>query len=56
MKKKSVFMISGLIVCVCLLAGAIYLFSRIFPKAEPIGYPDVQDIVSVALGSGKQEV
>ena len=49
MKKKNIILTIVLIVCVGLLAGAIYLFNDIFPKAKPIRHPEPDEIVSVTL-------
>lgn len=49
MKNKNIILTIVLIVCVGLLAGAVYLFNDIFPKAKPIGYPETDEIVSVKL-------
>ncbi len=38
-----------LVVCIGILAGAIYLFNDIFPKAKPIRLPS-ENIISVSLG------
>ena len=49
MKKKNIILTIVLIVCVGLLAGAVYLFNDIFPKAKPIRHPEPDEIVSVKL-------
>lgn len=49
MKKKNIILTIVLIVCIGLLAGAVYLFNDIFPKAEPIRHPEPDEIVSVTL-------
>lgn len=49
MKIKNIILSIVLIVCVGLLAGAIYLFNDIFPKAKPIRHPEPDEIVSVKL-------
>ena len=49
MKKKNIILTIVLIVCVGLLAGAVYLFNDIFPKAKPIRHPELNEIVSVKL-------
>ncbi len=49
MKKKNIILTIVLIVCVGLLAGAVYLFNDIFPKAKPIRHPEPNEIVSVKL-------
>ena len=49
MKKRNIILTIVLIVCVGLLAGAIYLFNDIFPKAKPIRHPEPDEIVSVTL-------
>ena len=49
MKKKNIILTIVLIVCVGLLAGAVYLFNDIFSKAEPIRHPEPDEIVSVTL-------
>ena len=49
MKKKNIILTIALIVCVGSLAGAVYLFNDIFPKAEPIRHPELNEIVSVKL-------
>lgn len=49
MKKKNIILTIVLIVCVGLLAGAVYLFNDIFPKAKPIKHPELNEIVSVKL-------
>lgn len=40
----------GLAVCICIAAGAIYLFNEIFPKAGPINLPQMEQVESVSLG------
>lgn len=49
MKKTNIILTIVLIVCVGLLAGAVYLYNDIFPKAKPIRYPKTDEIVSVTL-------
>ena len=49
MKNKTIILTIVLIVCVGLLAGAVYLFNDIFPKAKPIRHPEPDEIVSVKL-------
>ena len=49
MKIKNIILTIMLIVCVGLLAGAVYLFNDIFPKANPIRNPEPVEIVSVKL-------
>ncbi len=49
MKKKNIILTIVLIICVGLLAGAVYLFNDIFPKAKPIRHPEPDEIVSVKL-------
>ena len=49
MKIKSIILTIVLIVCVGLLAGTVYLFNDIFPKAEPIRHPEPDEIASVKL-------
>ena len=49
MKKKNIILTIVLIICVGLLAGAVYLFNDIFPKAKPIRHPEPNEIVSVKL-------
>ena len=49
MKIKNIILTTVLIVCVGLLAGAVYLFNDIFPKAKPIRHPEPDEIVSVKL-------
>ena len=49
MKKRNIILTIVLIVCVGLLAGAVYLFNDIFPKAKPIRHPEPNEIVSVKL-------
>ena len=49
MKKKNIILTIMLIVCVGLLAGAVYLFNDIYPKAKPIRHPEPDKIVSVTL-------
>ena len=49
MKKKNIILTIVLFVCVGLLAGAVYLFNDIFPKAKPIRHPELNEIVSVKL-------
>ena len=49
MKKKNIILTIVLIVCVGLLAGAVYLFNDIYPKAKPIRHPEPDKIVSVTL-------
>lgn len=49
MKIKNIILTTVLIVCVGLLAGAVYLFNDIFPKAKPIRHPEPVEIVSVKL-------
>ena len=49
MKKKNIILTIVLIVCVGLLAGAVYLFNDIYPKAKPIRHPEPDEIVSVTL-------
>ena len=38
-----------LIICVGLLAGAVYLFNDLFPKAKPIEHSEIKDVISVDL-------
>ena len=49
MKIKNIILTVVLIVCVGLLAGAVYLFNDIFPKAKPIRHPESDEIISVKL-------
>ena len=49
MKKSTIALIIVMIICVVFLAGAVYLFNEIFPKAKPIRHPEIEDIVSVEL-------
>ena len=49
MKKKNIILTIVLIVCIGLLAGAVYLFNDIFPKAKPIRHPEPNEIVSAKL-------
>jgi len=49
MKIKNIILTTVLIVCVGLLAGAVYLFNDIYPIAKPIRYPEPDKIVSVTL-------
>ena len=49
MKIKNIILTTVLIVCVGLLAGAVYLFNDIYPKAKPIRYPEPDKIVAVTL-------
>ena len=49
MKIKNIILTAVLIACVGLLAGAVYLFNDIYPKAKPIRYPEPDKIVSVTL-------
>ena len=49
MKTKYIILTIVLIVCVGMLAGTVYLFNDIFPKAEPIKHPETDEIVSVTL-------
>ena len=49
MKIKKIILPIVLIVCVGLLAGAVYLFNDIYPKAKPIRHPELNEIVSVKL-------
>ena len=49
MKKSTIALIIVMIICVVFLAGAVYLFNEIFPKAKPIRHPVIEDIVSVEL-------
>lgn len=49
MKKKNIILTIFLIVCVGLIASAVYLFNDIFPKAKPIRHPKLDEIVSVTL-------
>ena len=38
-----------LVIFICIIAGVIYLYNEIFPKAEPINLPQIESVVSVAL-------
>ena len=49
MKTKNIILTTVFIVCIGLLAGAVYLFNDIFPKAKPIRHPEPDEIVSVKL-------
>ncbi len=49
MKKKNIILTVVVVVCVGLLAVAVYLFNDIFPKAKPIRRPEIEDVVSVSL-------
>ena len=49
MKTKKLILTFILIFFVGLLAGAVYLFNDIYPKAKPIRYPEPDEIVSVTL-------
>ena len=49
MKIKNIILTTILIICVGLLAGAVYLFNDIFPKAKPIRHTEPDKIVSVTL-------
>ena len=49
MKIKNIILAIVLIVCVGLLAGAVYLFNDIYPKAKTIRHPELNEIVSVKL-------
>ena len=39
-----------IVVCIGILAGGIYLFNDIFPKAKAINLADKENVVSVSLG------
>lgn len=50
MKKTKIVLTVVLVASIGLVAGAVYIFNDIFPKAEPIKCPEIEDVVSVTLG------
>lgn len=56
MKKLKIILTVVLVVSIGLVAGAVYIFNDIFPKAEPIKRPEIEDVVSVTLGCNTPDV
>ena len=55
-KRKTIWLLCiGLIILIGVIAGAIYLFNTIFPKAAPINLPQIEDIVSVSLSDSNSD-
>ena len=55
-KRKTIWLLcTGLIVLIGVIAGALYLFNTIFPKAGPINVPEIEDIVSVSISCGTSD-
>ena len=49
-KRKTTWLLCiGSIIFIGVIAGALYLFNTIFPKAGPINVPELEDIVSVSF-------
>ena len=55
-KRKTIWLLCiGLIILIGVIAGAIYLFNTIFPKAAPINLPQTEDIVSASLSDSDSD-
>lgn len=55
-KRKTTWLLCiGFSIFIGVIAGAIYLFNTIFPKAGPINVPEIEDIVSVSLSCSTSE-
>ena len=49
MKNKKIALTIGVVFCISVFAGAVYLFNEIFPKAGKIRHPETEEVVSVML-------
>lgn len=49
-KKENVILALAVIICVAVIGGPVYLFFEIYPMAQPIKYPEVEEVDSVTLG------
>lgn len=46
----------GIVLCISIFAGTIYVFNEIFPKAKAIQLPERGDIISVSLSCNTSDM